>query len=513
MAGEPRQRHDLVGVVTGGAPLVAGVDSSTQSTKVVLRRLDDGAPVAEARAPHPATEPPRSEQDPLAWWLALVEAFGGLGSAVDDVVAISVSGQQHGLVVVGADDRPIRPAKLWNDTTSAPQADRLVASLGAERWAEACGVVPVAAITVTKLAWLAEHEPESVDAIRRIMLPHDYLTWRLTGSHVTDRGDASGTGWWDAAGGAYVPELLASAGVDRDLDRCLPQVVAPDESAGTITTEAAAALGLSPGVIVGPGSGDNMAASLGLGLRRGELAMSLGTSGTVFAVADQPSRDPSGLVAGFADANGAYLPLACTLNATKVTDMIGTTLGLSHVELADLAVSPETGAGAGGAVVVPWFDGERTPNLPAATGMITGLRPGTGRADLARAAHEGVLCNLLEAADALAAVTPGLVVDGSAGGELRLVGGGARSVAYQQILADLHRGPVRIPADDEAPATGAAVQAAAVAVGDSIDDVTDRWGLRAGGTVIEPGAAASSAAAEVRSRYRSAVGAAAELAQ
>ncbi len=487
-------------------PLVAGVDSSTQSTKVVLRRLDDGAPVAEARAPHPSTEPPRSEQDPQAWWLALVEAFGGLGSAAADVVAIAISGQQHGLVVLDADGRPIRPAKLWNDTTSAPQADRLVAELGAERWAEACGVVPVPSITVTKLAWLAEHEPGTIERIATILLPHDYLTWRLSGRAVTDRGDASGTGWWDPASGAYVPDLLAAAGAGRDLGRCLPEVLGPTDTAGTITAEAADALGLSAGVVVGPGSGDNMAAALGLGLRRGEVAMSLGTSGTVFAVADGPSRDPSGLVAGFADANGAYLPLACTLNATKVTDMIGATLGLDHRELAELALSLETGPGAGGVSVVPWFDGERTPNLPDATGMITGLRPGTGRADLARAAHEGVLCNLLEATDALAAATPGL--DPQAG-ELRLVGGGARSAAYQQILADLRQGPVRIPDDDEAPATGAAVQAAAVAIGDTIDDVTDRWGLRAGGTVVEPRAEAD---AEVRRRYRDAAAAASDLA-
>jgi xylulokinase len=490
-----------------GPPLVAGVDSSTQSTKVVLRRVDDGTVVAEARAPHPATAPPVSEQDPQAWWLALVEAFGGLGPAVDDVVAIAVSGQQHGLVVLDGEGRAIRPAKLWNDTTSAPQADRLVAELGPDHWAAACGVVPVPSITVTKLAWLADHEPEAVARIAQILLPHDYLTWRLSGRAVTDRGDASGTGWWDAGTGRYVPELLDAAGAGPGLDRRLPQVLGPTEVVGTVTAAAAAALGLPGGVVVGPGSGDNMAAALGLGLRRGEMAMSLGTSGTVFAVADRPSRDPSGLVAGFADANGAFLPLACTLNATKVTDMVAATLGVDHAGLAGLALSAETGPGAGGVVVVPWFDGERTPNLPGATGMITGLRPGTGRADLARAAHEGVLCNLLEAVGALVAATPGL--GAGAGGELRLVGGGARSPAYQQILADLHGAAVRIPDDDEAPATGAAVQAAAVALGDSIDEVTDRWGLRRGGTIVEPRADVDR---EVRARYRAAAAAATGLA-
>lgn len=489
--------------------LVAGVDSSTQSTKVVVVRADDGQLVATARAPHPRTEPPRSEQDPTSWWDALVAAFAELGETaggiVGNIAAISVSGQQHGMVVLDERGNPLRPAKLWNDTESADQAARLVADLGADGWASACGVVPVAAITVTKLAWLAENEPEHLEHIAKVMLPHDYLTWRLSGRAVTDRGDASGTGWWDPSTAGYRLELLSaalgSAADAGDLLGCLPQVLAPTEAAGQITGEAAAALGLSSDVTVGPGTGDNMAAALGLGLRLDEVAMSLGTSGTVFGVADSAARDTSGLVAGFADANGAYLPLACTLNATKVTDMIATTLGVDYVGLAELALAGEPGAS--GATLVPYFDGERTPNVPNATGMITGLRPGTSREDLARAAHEGVLCNLLAAADALAEA--GVAGDG----ELRLVGGGAKSAAYQQILADLWQGPVRIPDDEEAPATGAAVQAAAVVASDGIEAVVDRWGLRDGGTIIEPIAQSDP---EIRERYDAAAKAATALA-
>ncbi len=489
-----------------GERLVAGVDSSTQSTKVVVRRLDSGEIVAEGRAAHPPTEPPKSEQDPRSWWDALVSAFGQLGAIAADIAAVSVSGQQHGLVVLDESGTPIRPAKLWNDTTSADQADRLAAALGPEGWAQACGVVPVAAITVTKLAWLVEHEPDTVARIHTIMLPHDYLTWRLSGRAATDRGDASGTGWWDPATGQYRSDLLTAAGVDESITSCLPEVLAPTEAAGPITADAAAALGLSADVMIGPGTGDNMAAALGLGLRDGEVAMSLGTSGTVFGISPRPSRDPSGLVAGFADANGAYLPLACTLNATKVTDMFATTLGVDFARLSELALQAD--AGAGGVSVVPYFDGERTPNLPDATGMINGLRPTTSRAELARAAHEGVLCNLLDAVDALAEV--GVRGDG----ELRLVGGGARSSAYQQILADLHQGPVRIPDDDEAPATGAAVQAGAVldAGAAGIDDIVGRWGLRDGGTVTEPCTSAD-ANAEARSHYGRAARSAAELAE
>ncbi len=488
--------------------LVAGVDSSTQSTKVVLRRLEDGREVASARAPHTVTEPPRSEQDPDSWWIALTTAFAELAAFGDDVVAVAVSGQQHGLVVVDGDGRGIRPAKLWNDTESAHQAERLVERLGATGWAEACGVVPVPAITVTKLAWLVDHEPDAVARIQRIMLPHDYLTWRLTGNHVTDRGDASGTGWWDPSTGTYRSDLLATAGANRDLIGCLPRVLAPTEAAGTITAGAARELGLPVTTTIGAGTGDNMAAALGLGLRAGEVAMSLGTSGTVFGVSGRPSKDPSGLVAGFADANGAYLPLACTLNATKVTDMVAATLGVDRDEFAALALSAAPGAG--GVSVVPYFDGERTPNLPAATGMITGLRPTTTRADIARAAHEGVLANLLDAVDALAAVG----VRSDEGAELRLVGGGARSAAYRQVLADLYQGPVRIPdrssdGGDEAPAAGAAVQAAAVAGGDSIDDVVDRWGLRDGGSIVTP---VNDDDRSVRDRYGAAAEAAAGLA-
>jgi xylulokinase len=485
--------------------LVAGVDSSTQSTKVVVHRVDDGEVVAVGRAPHPATEPPKSEQDPQSWWDALVAAFAEVSSVAGDIAAVSVSGQQHGLVVLDDAGHPVRPAKLWNDTESADQASRLVAELGADGWAAACGVVPVAAITVTKLAWLAENERENLERIATMMLPHDYLTWRLSGRAVTDRGDASGTGWWDPSSAAYRTELLAaalgSAGSAEQMISCLPEVLAPTEAAGAITGEAAQALGLSGDVVIGPGTGDNMAAALGLGLRQGEVAMSLGTSGTVFGVADVAARDTSGLVAGFADANGAYLPLACTLNATKVTDMIGSMLGVDYAGMAELALEAEPGSS--GATLVPYFDGERTPNVPNATGMMTGLRPGTSRADLARAAHEGVLCNLLAAADALAEV-------GVAGnGELRLVGGGAKSAAYQQILADLHQGPVRIPADDEAPATGAAVQAAAVLQSGDIASVVDRWELRLGGTTIEP---IADPQPEIRERYAAAAVSAASLA-
>ncbi len=482
---------------------VAGIDSSTQSTKVVVVDVATGKVEATTRAAHPTTEPPKSEQDPRQWWNALETAFSTIDpSTRAKIVAVSVSGQQHGLVLLDHDGSPLRPAKLWNDTESAPQADRLVAKLGAEVWADRCGVVPVPAITVTKLAWVADVEPHLIESIRSIMLPHDYLTWRLSGNHVTDRGDASGTGWWDPASGQYQNDLLTAAGANRDLLACLPEVLGPTDQAGPITPEAAAALGLSHSVIVGPGSGDNMAAALGLGLRSGEIAMSLGTSGTVFGVAEQPAKDEQGFVAGFADATGHFLPLVCTLNATKVTDMVAATIGADQDEFAELSL--QVGPGAGGVTLVPYFDGERTPNLPTSTGLMTGLRPTTSRAQLARAAHEGVLCNLLEAVDALAAVGV------TGGNQIRLVGGGSKSVAYRQILADLTGASIRVPDEQEAPAIGAAVQAAVATGHGSFDQVTDQWGLRQGGVVVDPAAAADE---QVRNRYREASKAAASLSQ
>lgn len=450
-------------------PLVAGVDSSTQSTKVELRDLSSGAVVATGRGAHPPTEPPRSEQDPGAWWEALVEAFAATGPARKDVVALSVAGQQHGLVVLDDDDRPLRPAKLWNDTESAPQAAALVDALGADAWATACGSVPVASFTITKLAWLVEHHPDLVPRIARVMLPHDYLTYRLTGAHITDRGDASGGGWFDATAGNYRDDLLALVGGRDDWVGLLPVVAGPADTVGELTEEARTDLSLPAGVTVGPGTGDNMAAALGLGLRPGDVALSLGTSGTVYAVSPTPTHDASGAVAGFCDAAGGYLPLVCTLNATKVTDTVAGWLGAERDAFAALALAAPSGAN--GVSLTPYFDGERTPNLPDATGTFEGLRNSSTREDLARAAHEGVVCGLLHGLAALRDT------GADVGGRLHLIGGGAKSPAYRHIVRDLHGAPIRVPVDDETVATGACVQAARVHSGAG---ATADWALGEG---------------------------------
>lgn len=431
-------------------PLVVGVDSSTSACKVQVRDAESGALVAEGRSPHPTTTPPRSEQHPDDWWSAFEAACVEAG--VPDrhrPDGIAVGGQQHGLVVLDDDGEPLRPAKLWNDTESAADATSLVDELGAAAWAEACGSVPVASFTITKLGWLRRCEPETFARVARVLLPHDWLTHRLTGRYTTDRGDASGTGWWSPAEGRYRSDLLALVGAD---EAWLPTVLGPREAAGDWN-----------GAVVAPGTGDNMAAALGLGLRPGDLALSFGTSGTASAVSDTPRADPTGTVAGFADATGRFLPLVCTLNATKVTDAVARLLGVDLAAFDQLALAAPPGAG--GLSLLPYFDGERTPNLPDATGTLLGLRSDVSREQLARAAVEGVVGNLLAGAEALDVDARRVVV----------IGGGAKSAAVREVVADLTGRPVVVPTDPELVARGAALQAAAVLLDRPFDDLVEDW--------------------------------------
>jgi xylulokinase len=438
--------------------LIAGVDSSTQSTKVEVRDLESGRVVARSSAPHPPTTPPVSEQDPADWWSAFEHAWAGAGAPT--VSAISVAGQQHGMVVLDRDRRVVRPAKLWNDTESAADARWLCDQLegGDAAWAAAVGSVPVASFTITKLSWLHRKEPDAWDRLAHVLLPHDWLTLRLTGELtgelVTDRGDASGTGYWSPATSDYRFDLLGVVDRDRDWTSAVPRVLAPLEAAGKWGD-----------AVVAPGTGDNMAAALGLALALGDTVVSIGTSGTVFGVSDRPSADPSGAVAGFADATGRFLPLVCTLNAAKVLDAVRGLLGVDPVEFDRLAMAGDAGA----LTLLPYFDGERTPNRPDATGVLGGLRTDVTREQLARAAVDGVVCGLLDGVDALAAHCD---VD-----RIVLAGGGARSAAVRAVFAGLCDRPVSVTTADEAVAAGACVQAAATLTGEPHASIAERWGL------------------------------------
>lgn len=414
--------------------LVAGVDSSTQSTKILLCRAEDGTVVARGSAPHPGG----TECDPAAWWSALQQAGDGLLSRAD---AVAVAGQQHGMVVLDEAGDVIRPALLWNDLRSAAAARALIAERGGPAWwAEHTGSVPNASFTVTKLRWLAEHEPEHAARVTRVLLPHDWVTWRLGAAEpVTDRGDASGTGYFSPAADRWLPDLAAAA---LGHEPGLPRVAKPAEAVG----ETAA------GAVLAAGTGDNMGAALGLGLEPGELVISIGTSGTAYAVTVVPAGDASGAVAGFADATGRFLPLVATVNAGLVLSATAALIGTDLAGLDAQALAAEPGAG--GITMLPYLDGERTPNRPGATGVLRGLTTQNATSqNLARAAVEAVLASLAEAADLLAA-------QGVERREVLLIGGGARSPAIRAAAPGIFGVPVAVPEPEEYVALGAARQAA-----------------------------------------------------
>ena len=484
--------------------LVAGVDSSTQSCKIVIRDAATGAPVRQGRAPHPDG----TEIHPDRWWRALGEAIGAAGG-LDDVAALSVGGQQHGMVVLDADGRVIRPALLWNDTRSAAAARDLIAELGEgdeaagrAAWADAVGSVPVASLTITKLRWLADHEPENARRVAAVCLPHDWLTWRLSGAAspetlTTDRSDASGTGYFDAVAGVYRRDLLALAlRVSREeAERIvLPRVVGPHEVAARGGDDVDGR-GLRH-LALGPGCGDNAGAALGLGLRPGQTSVSLGTSGVVAAVSATPAHDASGLVTGFADATGAFLPLACTLNGARVLDAAKRVLGVTYDEFDALALSAAPGAG--GLVHVPYLEGERTPNLPGATGVLTGMTLASlTPANYARASVEGLLCLMGACLDAVRA--QGVAIEA-----VSLVGGGVRWASARQLAPAVLGVPVDVPPADEYVAVGAARQAAWALAG---GEEPPAWEIAG----VEHLTAAP--APEVRAAYDRAAGAAARLAR
>ena len=450
--------------------LVAGVDSSTQATKVVVVDPDSGRLVAQGQARHTVTGSDGArESDPREWWAALRDALAATGRA-GDVGAIAVAGQQHGLVVLDRDGLPLRDATLWNDTRPAEDAERLTEHLGAATWARLTGLRPVASFTVCKWAWLRRTEPDLARAVAAIRLPHDYLTGRLTGRGTTDRGDASGTGWWSPTTGRYLEEILGLPEVDLSSER-LPAILGPTEPAGPISVVAAGELGLAPGTLVGPGTGDNMAAALGLGLSVGQAAMSLGTSGTIYAVSDRPAADSTGIVAGFADATGRFLPLAATLNCTVAVDRVAGWLGLDRDD-----VAPD-----GEVVMLPYLDGERTPNLPLASGTIRGLRHTTTPQQILMAAYEGAVASLLVAFDAIGEAVGGL----DPGAPLLLIGGGARGRTWRSVVSRLTGRAIQVPEAGELVAIGAAVQATAVLRGEAPGTVAARWG-GASGTLLEP---------------------------
>jgi xylulokinase len=449
-----------------------GVDSSTQSCKVEIRDANTGGLLGSGSAPHPPAFPPCSEQHPADWITAFVAAARQAISNCaqpPEVRAVSVAAQCHGLVLLDDRGEALRAAKLWNDTTGSPNLARLVERIGAQRWVMRIGSLPTAAFTIAKLAWVAEHEPGLQDRIATVLLPHDYLTYWLTGERVTDRSDASGTGYFDAVDGQWIPSYLELIWADSDWSSRLPTVLAPADRAGTVRPTRAAELGIGDRVAVGAGGGDQHAAYLGLGLTDGDQYFSIGTSGVVATSSRRPVFDTTGAVDGVADMTGGYLPLMSTLNAARVVDRAAVLLGTDLAGISELALSAGP---AQGPVLVPFLDGERTPDRPHARGAFADITSQTSREELARGFVEGPLLSLLSGRDSLVACGVEL------GGAATVVGGGARSPATLQLLADLLGDEVTVPDVDEATARGACIQAAVVASGSDCEGLVDlakRW--------------------------------------
>ena len=422
--------------------LIAGVDSSTQSVKVVIRDSNTGELVRQGRASHPDG----TEVDPVHWLNGLNSAISEAGG-IEDVSAISIAGQQHGMVALDSNGDVIRDALLWNDVRSADAAESLNREAGGDaEIAKKVGSKLVASFTAAKLRWLADHEPENAAKTASVALPHDWLSWQIQGGKdftklFTDRSDASGTGYFDPSTSQYRQEIIELAlGKNRQIQ--FPRIIAASEFGGETEN----------GIPIAAGAGDNAAAALGLQAQPGDVVVSLGTSGTAFAVSQTPTHDPSGSVAGFADATGRYLPLVCTLNAARILDAACQMLGKNHDEIAELALSAQPGAH--GLTLLPYFEGERTPNRPNATGTLSGMNiSNSNPADIARAMIEGMLSGLADAVDSLVAL--GVKVE-----RILLIGGAAKNPAVPVIASALFGREVLVPPIGEYVANGAAKQAA-----------------------------------------------------
>ena len=461
--------------------LVAGVDTSTQSCKVRVTDARTGQMVRFGKASHPDG----TSVDPQAWWDAFRQAAQEAGG-LDDVSAISVGGQQHGMILLDDTGQVIRNALLWNDTRSAPDAEELITRLGRpakenetesdldadpimrgrQRWVRVVGSSPVASLTITKVNWVSRNEPENANKIAAICLPHDWLSWAIAGhgpaavkgddAHLadlfTDRSDASGTGYFNSATDTYRRDLLSMALPDGMAEKViLPKVLGPYQI-GAKADPRIAGKNVPGGCIIAPGGGDNAMTALGLSMQVGDVSISLGTSGVAAAISPVPAYDMSASVTGFADATGHWLPLACTINASRILDAGRAALGVDYDGLADLADQSEPGAG--GITLIPYFDGERTPNRPDARASINGLSlENTNRQNLARAFIEGLLCSQRDCLELLKHL-------GTEVRRILLVGGGAKSKAVRAYAPQILGMDVELPQLDEYVAIGAARQAA-----------------------------------------------------
>jgi xylulokinase len=435
---------------------VLGIDLGTQGLKVVVYDFESKSirATASSRLSLDQDASGKAEQQPAAWLDALAGALAQIPEDVrGSILAIGVSGQQHGLVVLGSDQQPIRAAKLWCDTTTQEEVNEMTAALGGRnRCITLSGNTLVTGFTAPKIRWLKKHEPANYDAIVDILLPHDYINFELTGVKAMEFGDASGTGLMDIRTRTWQPELLDAIDPGRDIGDCLPSFATAGEFIGETTAAAAERYGIPRGIPVAAGGGDNMMGAIGTGnVTQGKLTMSLGTSGTLYAYSDRPIVDPKGNIAAFCSSTGGWLPLLCTMNCTFATELMREPLDIQVADFdASIANAPP---GSGGLISLPFFNGERTPDLPNAKGALLGLdATNCMKSHLLRATVEGATFGLKFGINELASLE--LSAD-----EIVLIGGGANSRVWRQIVADISGLPVKCLNQNEGAGFGAALQA------------------------------------------------------
>lgn len=437
--------------------LFIGIDSGTQSTKAVVLDLEQRKVVAEARAPHSLIQglpAGHMEQHPQEWTAALDTVIQEVAAKIDrsQVRGIGVSGQQHGFVPLDEKGEVIRPAKLWCDTSTVAECAALTKKFGGDKAVlKQVGLRFLPGFTAPKILWLKKHEPANFRRLRHVLLPHDYLNFHLTGNYFMEYGDASGTALMDVRRRTWSKPALAA--IDRNLGDFLPALSESSEAAGRLRPELAAKYGFSADVVVSAGGGDNMMGAIGTGnVDQGVITASFGTSGTIYAYSKKPVVDPQGEIAAFCSSTGGWMPLLCTMNVTTVTEHFRRLFNLGVKEFDALAASAP--AGAGGLLLLPYLEGERTPSVPHGSGVFVGMNGKTIQpANMARASLEGVTLGMNYGLRRLAAL-------GVKAREIRVTGGGAKSAVWRQIMADIFGVPVVAMVEDEGAALGGALQAA-----------------------------------------------------
>ena len=454
--------------------ITIGIDSGTQSTKSVALDLDSGEIVAQSQKAYemlgglPAGH---LEQNPADWIEAvdstIADCVQQLGDRKNEICGIGVSGQQHGLVVLDSNNEVIRPAKLWCDTSTTDQCDQFTEAFGGlAGLIELAGNAMLPGYTIPKLLWLKQHEPENFARVSSVLLPHDYINFHLTGIKRMEYGDASGMGVLNVRTKEWSTELIDF--VDSKVHEMLPELGSSNDPHGPLRPDLAERWGLSGEVLVSAGGGDNMMGAIGTGnIKPGVITASFGTSGTLYACAAEPIIDPNGEVAAFCDSTDQWLPLACTMNVTVVTEQIRKLFGWDLPELERQVSSCEPGAD--GISFLPYLNGERTPNLPGGSGVLHGLNMNNlNPAHLARSAMEGATLGLAYGLQRFSDL-------GVSPTEIRLTGGGTRSGVWRQIAADVFGVPVVGLATAEGAGLGGAIQAAHVAGKGSYEELCDRY--------------------------------------